>query len=87
MRAVGGSVFRVVHAPFVVVRDTPSLHGAILGGKREGEYVLVKSVEEGTPWAQLDREHEGFEKEAWMLLHGAQVGLGPLLEPVDANSF
>ena len=88
MRAVGGDVYRVIHSPFVVVRDKPCVRtGEIMGGKREGEYVLVKAVDNDTHWATLDIEHEGFEKDAFMLLEGKSVGLGTLLERVDTNDF
>lgn len=82
-------VYRVAHSPFVVVRDTPSVHGKILSGKRFGEHVLVEKIHENGLWAKLNNKHEnfktldGFTGEAWMLIDGAQVGLGTLLELVS----
>mmetsp|Transcript_17515 Transcript_17515/g.60608 ORF Transcript_17515/g.60608 Transcript_17515/m.60608 type:complete len:144 (+) Transcript_17515:743-1174(+) len=67
--------WRVVHAPFVAVRASPSVTSKLVSVRRPGDVVRVDYTLEAL-WAKLDGEV------GWMLTHGAELGLGALLEPV-----
>ena len=71
--------YRVVFAPSVAVRDSP--WGRKVGTKAQGDVVQtdMRSVgDEGGGWVRLKGGYKGGE--GWMLLHGAALGLGTLLE-------
>jgi hypothetical protein len=73
--------YRVVFAPSVAVRDAP--WGRKVGTKAQGDVVRtdMRSVgddRKGGGWVRLEGGYEGGE--GWMLLHGAALGLGALLE-------
>ena len=70
---------QVVHGPLVAVRERPSVQSRMLGGKRRGDVFAVEWSLEGM-WVKLK------DQPGWMLTHGAQVGLGLLLEPVPSDS-
>mgnify|MGYP001165202783 CR=1 FL=1 len=74
--------YRVVHAPSVAVRSKP--WGRKVGLKLCG--TLVKSDMrtvggQADGWVRLADERFG-EEEGWMLIHGAKLGVGLLLQPV-----
>jgi hypothetical protein len=71
----------VVFSPSVAVRDAP--WGRKVGTKAQGDVVStdMRSVgddRKGGGWVRLEGGYEGGE--GWMLLHGAALGLGTLLE-------
>ena len=71
--------YRVVFAPSVAVRDAP--WGQKVGEKAQGDVVRtdMRSVgDDRLGWVRLEGGYEGGE--GWMLLHGAALGLGTLLE-------
>ena len=71
--------YRVVFAPSVAVRDAP--WGQKVGTKAQGDVVRtdMRSVgDDRLGWVRLEGGYEGGE--GWMLLHGAALGLGTLLE-------
>ena len=73
--------YRVVFSPSVAVRDAP--WGRKVGTKAQGDVVRtdMRSVgndRKGGGWVRLEGGYEGGE--GWMLLHGAALGLGTLLE-------
>ena len=70
---------QVVHGPLVAVRERPSVQSRMLGGKRRGDVFAVEWSLEGM-WVKLK------DQPGWMLTHGAQVGLGLLVEPVPSDS-
>ena len=65
--------FRVVHAPRVAVRSSPSTSGTIVGSRPFGEEFPV--LEEAGGWVKV--VHGG--RDAWMLIDGSNLGLGLLL--------
>ena len=71
-----GSVntYRVVHAPSVAIRAGP--WGKKLGIKQCGALVHCDASRDG--WVRLQGGLDG--EEAWMLIHGAKMGLGVLLQ-------
>ena len=71
-----GSVttYRVVHAPSVAIRAGP--WGKKLGIKQCGALVHCDASRDG--WVRLQGGLDG--EEAWMLIHGAKMGLGTLLQ-------
>ena len=71
----------MVFSPSVAVRDAP--WGRKVGTKAQGDVVRtdMRSVgndRKGGGWVRLEGGYEGGE--GWMLLHGAALGLGTLLE-------
>ena len=71
--------YRVVFAPSVAVRDAP--WGQKVGTKAQGDVVRtdMRSVgDDRLGWVRLEGGYEGGE--GWMLVHGAALGLGTLLE-------
>jgi hypothetical protein len=93
----GGRVtlwYEAVHRPRVMVRATPSTSARVVGVVEAGEIVGVESIErhaEG-PWArlasaemsrlQINLQQSMPTTEAFVLLDGASLGLGTLLEEV-----
>ena len=69
--------YEVVHKPFVFVRDRPSTLGGQLGFLRKGDAFIAGVEHDG--WV---RTAEPFLKgqHGWTLVHGARLGLGPLLQ-------
>lgn len=70
--------WRVVHGPRVAVRATPGTSGRMVATKAMG--AIVASVVERDGWIRLQEAFEGGE--GWMLVDGAVLGLGALLERV-----
>ena len=83
-----GGWYRVVFQR-VAVRDAASTGGSILDVLHLGHFVRVQQVEEhrGQPWARLADEElsmmQAASNEAWVLVDGATIGLGKLLEPAE----
>jgi len=69
--------YRVVHRPFVYVRDSPNTNGSMLSIQRFGSTFETDAERDG--WFRLTA---GFKagKRGWVLEHGGKLGLGPLLE-------
>mmetsp|Transcript_1693 Transcript_1693/g.5061 ORF Transcript_1693/g.5061 Transcript_1693/m.5061 type:complete len:101 (+) Transcript_1693:228-530(+) len=70
------NLWRVVFSSRVVVREKPSVASRPIGLKRCGDVVNVDWTL-ASLWIKL-RDEPG-----WMLAHGAQLGLGPLVLPHD----
>ena len=70
--------WKVVHAPRVAVRSAPDTKASLAGSKMEGETVTAEAEEGG--WIRLAAESTSGAR--WMLIDGAEVGLGKLLERV-----
>ena len=77
--------FRVVH-PRVAVRAAPSLEARIIGVARGGSEVSCaeepREGEHGAGWIRLSAASSASTQAAWMLIDGAVVELGLLLEKV-----
>lgn len=80
--------FRVVHSK-VAVRAAPSTQACAIHVAFKGDVYCGREHEiDGHPWLLLDPRHsnkfsiQSQSEEAWMLIHGAQVGLGDLLRPL-----
>eukprot|EP00656_Telonema_subtile_P016883 TRINITY_DN18955_c0_g1_i1.p1 TRINITY_DN18955_c0_g1~~TRINITY_DN18955_c0_g1_i1.p1 ORF type:complete len:334 (+),score=62.36 TRINITY_DN18955_c0_g1_i1:100-1101(+) len=74
----GQSLWRVVHAPRVVLRAERGRSSRMVGSKAVGEEVIAD--------LELDGWVRTAESAHWLLVDGAEVGLGPLLErvpPID----
>jgi hypothetical protein len=78
--------YRVVHRPRVAIRANPTTTARMIGVALAGSEVEAAEVVE--PWLRLTeacwirltgRMMAG--SEAWMLIDGHKLGLGPLLEP------
>lgn len=71
----------VVHSPFVFVRETPHLSAAKLGYKWPNENLSFVNPGAAQPrWLRLAKE------DGWMLIDGASLGLGLLLERCNATN-
>lgn len=70
--------WRIVHAPRVAIRETPQTTGQLIGSKMQGD--VVESEREESGWIRLNGAP------GWMLIDGAAVGLGPLLECIPVPS-
>eukprot|EP00931_Biecheleriopsis_adriatica_P021537 TRINITY_DN14065_c0_g1_i2.p1 TRINITY_DN14065_c0_g1~~TRINITY_DN14065_c0_g1_i2.p1 ORF type:complete len:4450 (-),score=994.04 TRINITY_DN14065_c0_g1_i2:41-13390(-) len=77
--------YTVVHT-MVFIRDRASVKGKTLGVLKQGDEV------QGWPssgWLRLAKDSSApaatEHREAWVLIHGAEVGLGQLLEDVDGD--
>ena len=94
--------WRVVHAPRVAVRESPGTNAKMLGSRAHGDTVCAEREENG--WIKLGkasilcaccagnlplRDLSADGTAGWMLIDGASVGLGPLLErlPVPSTSI
>ena len=79
----------------VAVRAAPSRTAAMVSCRKKGDEILV--AEEANGWVRLSHEDDDWgwqrqlasessassqTKEAWMLVDGAEVGLGALLQKV-----
>lgn len=75
-------VFKVVHSPHVYIRANPQKDAASLGMRKTDQTVVALEVR-GDGWISLDaHEFRKFRKpvsEAYMLIDGKSLGLGPLL--------
>lgn len=68
--------YKVV-APMVAVRSAPSTKARKLGGLATGDMISGWPYKVGVdPWLRMD----GAARPSWVLIHGACVGLGQLLE-------
>lgn len=74
----GPRAFRVVHKPFVYIRDAPGTDAGMLGIARPGTIIQADAERDG--WLRLTKAWKGV-KRGWVLEHGGSLGLGPLLEP------
>jgi hypothetical protein len=76
--------WEVVHTR-VAVRAAPDVQAALLGLRSAGQRVAVQHEVGG--WVLLGKGEvvDAAKGEAWMLIHGQQVGLGQLLRRVDAQ--
>lgn len=74
--------YEVVHKPAVVIRSAPSIAAAPLGHRGFGERVHIDVVESG--WVRLAKPVGG--QYGWMLIDGAELNLGKLLEPCAASA-
>lgn len=68
------NVWKVVHTPYVAIREEPSVRSKMLGAKRCGDIIHVEWSLESL-WVKLKDEA------GWMLTHGGELGLGQLLMP------
>ena len=85
---LGLRLFKVVFAGRgVAVREGPTRTAKVIGVHKTGDKILVKEVRCG--WAKLSEEDDDYPyvggesrigAEAWMLIDGAEVGLGLLLQ-------
>lgn len=73
------NIWKVVHTPYVAIREEPSVRSRLLGAKRCGDVIHVEWSLESL-WVKL-RDEAG-----WMLTHGGELGLGQLLMPVYDNT-
>ena len=73
----------MVHA-YVNVRDTPTTTGRSLGTKAKGAVLEVDLEPPGMGWVRLAERVRGAE--AWVLLDGTKLGLGPLLRKLSSGS-
>ena len=83
----GTSTWKVVHSR-VIIRKTPSTTANILGFQAQGK-VLEGSLQDvaGMPWLKVKHfGGDGKECDGYMLIDGAALGLGPLLERVDSHA-
>lgn len=90
----GLRLFKVVHTgKGVFVRAGPSCEHTVVSCRKQNDEVLIAEEREG--WVRLSEEDENYpymgqnkgpsdqardEREAWMLIDGAELGLGQLLE-------
>ena len=78
--------YRVVHSPSVAVRDRP--WGRVIGSKRTGELVKTTARSVGLSdgaWVQTVETFGPEAQHGWMLLDGAAISLGTLLERVESG--
>lgn len=68
------ATYRVVHEPKVAIRDTASTSSKVIGVKQTGEIFRAAAVIDG--WVQLE------DGKGWMMIDGAKLNLGMLLEEV-----
>lgn len=78
----GGSWWRVVHSPAVLVRDAPSTSGRRLGLKLEGEHVFGIGCRGAWLEVHAPLLADGIETSGWLLTEGSELTppLGALLE-------
>ena len=69
--------WRVVHSPYVYIREGRDTQSHRLGYKWPGELVLCSGEVDG--WLKLA------EEDGWMLRDGSALGLGALLVPADTD--
>ena len=74
-------MWRVVHKPHVMVRDTPGLGGRVLQALKTGSVIQVDGEAGG--WLRL--AHIWEDSSGWVLLNGSDLGFGVLLEPAVAH--
>lgn len=89
----GQRLFAVDHRR-VAVRDGPSRTASIIGARAAGDEVIastgtdvdgwIKLSEDGDYWG-FEVESRGRETDAWMLVDGAELGLGVLLRHVEVS--
>ena len=81
-------VYKVVHAPSVLVRDQPA--GKIIATRKVGDLVRTNARSLGpthSNWVRLDEPvsaHAPNHAKGWMLIDGTALGLGTLLTPVQS---
>ena len=76
LRAV--STYRVIH-PFVNVRSDPALNATVLGKKSTNDRVIAEALGgRDNAWIKLEERFDG--RVGWLLIDGASIGLGRLLE-------
>ena len=85
------TAYRVVHAPFVFVRAAPSTDAEVLSMLDVGACVSVDAVCRGwvrTATLPCARALPDSKPRAggWVLVDGAPLGLGALLEPVSPHA-
>lgn len=77
------SWYLVVHKPAVVIRARPDVKSEMVGRRKAGKTIHVQSLLDGR-WLQL--HHSELVKfgvtEAWVLLDGAEMGNGQMLQKV-----
>jgi len=76
-------IFKVIHSPHVYLRDKPAKTGSALGIRKTGETMVALEVR-NDGWIQLDPSEvrklpRKNVSEAYMMVDGTSVGLGPLL--------
>lgn len=81
-------LYRVVHDKDVWVRDAPN--GKIVGTRKPNDLVRTDAFSKGhlRGWVRLDEPvsaHAKPDAVGWMLVDGAKLNLGPLLELVDTT--
>lgn len=74
--------FEVV-VSIVKVRAAPSLAADVLSSRRQGAVFEADAQQGG--WVRL-KERLDLAREAWILVDGASLGMGPLLRPVPASA-
>lgn len=76
--------YQVVHRPHVMVRDRP--RGTVLGQRAHGRLLRTDLELDGWVRLQEDTWRAGSAEpcEGWVLINGASVGLGQLLQPWSA---
>ncbi len=75
--------YRVVHAPFVFVRAAPSTKAEVLTMAPTNAEIEVE-IEGGGGWVRTaDALENG--RHGWLLVDGAPLGLGRLLEPCERD--
>ena len=91
--SAGGSFYRVVHRPRVAVRAEPSVKAAIVYALAAGEVFHVEA-ELASGWVKVAADEAWVHQiqEGYVLIDGAELGLGRLLErlpdeEVDADTW
>lgn len=88
--------WRVVHRPFIVVRDTPGLSGLVIGQLPANVVIDVDGEQGGwlriaahCDWQSLVPSRPAYIRNhtpAWVLINGASLGLGELLQPLQEET-
>lgn len=90
--------FEVVHRPYVFVRRAPSADAEPLGALPAGSAVEADAIRNGWVRTRCELARGGAAGAAagsagagagvsgWLLIDGAQLGLGPLLRRVDQGA-
>lgn len=69
------ATYRVAHAPFVVLRSSPSLAGVVIGKREAGELVKATMRTDDGAWIRLSDGERYHGAEAWMCVDHPQFGV------------
>lgn len=79
-------LYEVVHEPRIAIRCRPNVGASIVSSATTHDTIEASEVFDG--WVKLSRNElrrrQIDKDQAWALVDGSKIGLGPLLKPLDA---